>query len=152
MRLKEFFSEIYWRLVKINDTNQRIALGMGLGVFFGIIPGAGPIISLIFASLIRVNKASALIGCLATNTWISIVTALLAVKLGAFIFKIEWRVLLKDTNNLIQNFNFSDLFNLAVLKTLAPLFFGYLIIALIISLMAYLISLALIKQFRLKNR
>ncbi len=151
MWFKAFFSEIYKHLVKINDSNQKVALGIAVGVFFGIIPGAGLIISLLAASLLRVNKAAALLGCLVTNTWISLVTAILAVKIGAFIFKISWQELWQVSLNLIRNFNFSDFFNLAILRILTPVFTGYIIISFCFALVSYLISLAAIKQARQKK-
>lgn len=49
--IRESFRSIYLKLFQINDTPQRIALGVGLGVFTGIIPGAGPIAALFLAML-----------------------------------------------------------------------------------------------------
>jgi len=148
MQFKNFFSEIYKHLVKINDSNQRVAIGMGLGVFLGVLPGAGPIVSLILASIFRLNKAATLLGCLVTNTWISFVSALLAVQVGAFIFHLEWQKLWHDAKDLVQHFNFSGFFNLAVLKILAPVFVGYLIISFYFAFVTYLICLIALNKFR----
>ncbi|MDP2939028.1 MAG: DUF2062 domain-containing protein [Candidatus Omnitrophota bacterium] len=149
--VKHFFKDINQRLVKINDSNQRIALGAGLGVFLGIIPGAGPIISLILASILRINKAAALLGCLLTNTWISFVSAVLAVKIGAFIFQIDWQILWQNSKNAIENFKPLVFLNLAILKILAPIAVGYLVIGVFSGFSAYLISLLIIYGYR-KNK
>lgn len=148
IKFKPFFKNLYFKLVKIDDSNQRVSLGAGLGVFCGILPGAGPIVSLILASVFRVNKAAALLGCLITNSWISFVTAVLAVKIGAFIFHIEWQRLWWQTKDLVRNFNFSDFFNLTIWKILLPVFVGYLIIAICCFFLAYLFSLYMIYRFR----
>ncbi len=125
---------------------------MGLGVFLGIIPGAGPIISLILASALKLNKAAALLGCLATNTWISFISAAMAVKIGAYVFHLEWQKLWLDAKNLIQNLRISDLFNLTFSEILVPVLTGYLIIATCLALVAYLGSFLMITQYKKNHR
>ena len=39
---KAFFHVLYEKLVKIDDTPQRVALGFGVGIFIGNLPGVGP--------------------------------------------------------------------------------------------------------------
>ena len=84
------FNLFYERLFKINDSPQKIALGLGLGVFAGILPGTGPLAALFLAFIFRANRASALLGSLATNTWISFVTFVLAIKIGSAILEVSW--------------------------------------------------------------
>ncbi|PIR13657.1 MAG: hypothetical protein COV50_05635, partial [Flavobacteriales bacterium CG11_big_fil_rev_8_21_14_0_20_35_7] len=62
----------------MNDTPQRIALGLGLGSALGMLPGTGPLAALFLAVVFKVNRASAFLGSLATNIWLSLVTFLLA--------------------------------------------------------------------------
>src|SRR3989338_6840109 len=99
-KIKEW---LYQNLFKINDTPQKIALGLGLGVFAGIFPGTGPLASLFLAFICRANRASALIGSLLTNTWLSIVTFLLAIKLGALMFGIKWEEIQNNGTFLIKH-------------------------------------------------
>lgn len=148
MRLKKFFKEVYGKLARINDSNQKISLGFGLGVFLGLFPGTGPIISLILAAAFRVNKAAALLGCLLTNTWLSFVTAILAVKVGAAIFHLNWLGLWQEAKIFSTNFNFLFFLNSAVLKFFAPVLVGFLIIAFCAALIAYLTSFLILKSFR----
>lgn len=145
------FHQLYIKLFKINDSPQRVALGFGLGVFSGILPGAGPIASLFLALLFRANRASALIGSLLTNTWISILTFVLAAKAGSVIFGIKWQQLRKDWNLFLINFNWQALFKLSVLKVILPVMIGYLLIALCAGALVYMITGALIIQAKKKE-
>jgi hypothetical protein len=142
------FHSLYIKLFKINDSPQRIALGLGLGVFSGIFPGTGPIASLFLAFLFRANRASALIGSLLTNTWLSVLIFILSVKAGSVIFGIRWQQLRQDWNYLLINFNWRNLFKLSALKVILPVFIGYFVIALAIGLLVYLITLPVIIQAR----
>jgi len=67
-KFRGFFQLLYLKLIKINDTPQKIAFGFGLGVFSGIFPGTGPLAALFLALILRANRASALLGSLLTNT------------------------------------------------------------------------------------
>ena len=94
---------IYLKLFRMNDEPQKVAAGLGLGVFFGVMPGMGPLAALFFALVLRVNRAAALLGSILTNTWLSIPTFVLAVKAGSLITGIScrdinlgWRSLIKD--------------------------------------------------------
>ena len=139
---------LYLKLFKINDTPQKIALGLGLGVFAGIFPGTGPAASLFLAFIFRANRASALIGSLLTNTWVSLVTFLLAIKLGAVIFGIKWQEIHGNGASLIKHFSWLSLFRLSTLKVILPVMLGFILIAFCFGLLVYLISLALIIKVR----
>ncbi|MDD5669514.1 MAG: DUF2062 domain-containing protein, partial [Candidatus Omnitrophica bacterium] len=69
-KLARFFKFIYLKIFRINDTPRKIAFGFGLGVFLGILPGTGPVASVIVAAFLHANKAAALLGSLITNTWL----------------------------------------------------------------------------------
>lgn len=148
-RLLEF---LYLKLFKINDTPQKIALGLGLGVFAGIFPGTGPAASLFLAFIFRVNRASALIGSLLTNTWLSVVTFLLAIKLGAVIFGIQWQDIQNNGSSLIKHFNWINLFKLSTLKVFLPVMVGFIVVSFCFGLLVYLISLAVIIKVRGGNK
>jgi uncharacterized protein (DUF2062 family) len=125
-RIVKFFKYIYDKLFLINDTPQKIALGFGLGVFLGIIPGTGPLAALFCAMLLRVNRASSLLGSVLTNTWINIVTFLLAIKIGSAIMDIDWHAAQKKS-------------------LILPVVIGYLVIASCAAIVAYLITLLIFK-------
>lgn len=140
-RIKKFFNLLYIKLVKINDSPQKIALGLGLGVFSGILPGTGPLAALFLAFFLRANRASALIGSLLTNTWLSFVTFLLAIKLGSGLFGISWQQLYQDWSCFLKGFNWHVLFQLSILKIILPVIIGYLLIAFCLGLLVYLTAL-----------
>lgn len=149
---KRLLKFLYLKLFKINDTPQKIALGLGLGVFAGIFPGTGPAASLFLAFIFRVNRASALIGSLLTNTWLSVVTFLLAIKLGAVMFGIQWQDIQNNGTSLIKHFNWINLFKLSTLKVFLPVMVGFVLISFCFGLLVYLISLAVIIKVRGGNK
>lgn len=130
--LKKFIRKLYAELFLINDSAQKIALGVGLGVFTGILPGTGPLAALFLAFIFKANRASALLGSIATNTWFSLFTFILAFKIGSAIIKPAF-------------------FKTVILKTILPLAAGYLVIALCAGLLTYLITLILIITRLLKK-
>lgn len=139
---------IYIKLFKINDTPQRIALGTGLGVFSGIIPGTGPIAALFLALIFRANRAAALLGSLLTNTWLSIVTFLLSVKVGSVIMKVKWQDAQQDWIQFLKDFRWPNLFKFSALKIILPVIVGYFLVAFCLGLLIYLITLITITRIR----
>lgn len=147
-----FLKLIYIKLFRINDTPQKIALGLGLGVFLGILPGTGPIAALFLAFVLRVNRASALLGSLLTNTWLSIVTFMLSIKLGSVIMKLNWQDVHQGWRLYLKNFHWLDLFNLSVLKIILPVIIGYFVVSFCIGFLVYLIAGIIISRVKHKPR
>jgi uncharacterized protein (DUF2062 family) len=145
--IKKFFLKFF----AINDSPQKIALGAGLGVFLGIVPGTGLIAALFAASLLRANRAAALMGCLATNTWLSVVTFLLSIQVGSAILKLEGQAVLKSLTVKLQSFQFLDLFQASFLQVVLPLVIGYAIISFVLGAAVYavtLIALIIARRYR----
>lgn len=145
-RILRFFKAVYLKLFRVNDTPQKVALGLGIGVFTGIVPGMGPLAALFLALLFKVNRASALLGSLLTNTWLSLVTFILSVKIGSFVMQLRWHDVYDSWILFFKNFRFLDLFKISILKIMLPVFIGYCLVALFCSLVAYLITLLLLKN------
>ncbi|MFH1397166.1 MAG: DUF2062 domain-containing protein [Candidatus Omnitrophota bacterium] len=141
------------KIFRTNDTPQRIACGLGIGVFLGIMPGLGALAALIIASLLRVNKAAAILGALLTNTWTSLLTIFLSIKIGAVIMSLNWRDLYNQWYFLIKNFHWKALFQPTFLKIIFPVLIGYLVIAIVLGLVAHLITILILflKAERLKR-
>ncbi len=133
-----FIQLTYSKIFKINDSPQKIALGLGIGIFLGILPGTGPIAAVISASVLRINKASALLGSLLVNTWINIVTFVFAIKIGSAIIGVNWRQIYNKSLEIFSNFRYSSLLKLPVLKLILPTLIGYLIIAFFMGFLAYI--------------
>jgi len=68
-RAKRWLRYQYLRVIRQNDTPERIAGGLALGVAIGILPsfGAGVIIVLFLAGWVRLNRAAGVIGTLIMN-------------------------------------------------------------------------------------
>ena len=151
-RIIGFFKLIYVKLVKINDTPQKIAAGFGLGVFLGILPGTGPIAALLAASFLHINRAAAVSGSLLTNTWLSFLIFPLSVKLGAVIIGLDYRAVYREWFLFLKDFHWLALFNLAVLKVILPVILGYFLISLCLGFMLYLTILLILKQRKDENK
>jgi len=131
----EKINKLIQHLVGISDTPQKKALGFGVGVFLGILPGTGPIAAFVTASFLHLNRASALLGSLLTNTWLSFVTFIAAVKIGSYLLRVDWQQSLQYWRSG---------------KIILPVILGYLIIALFAGLIGYLTALIAIKLIRKK--
>lgn len=147
-----FLKTIFDKIFRINDSPQRIALGLGTGVFLGVLPAAGPIASVTLATLLRFNKASALLGCLLVNTWINIVTFIFAVKIGARLTQTNWQELYNNSIALFKDFHFSSFFKLSIIKLLYPLLLGYCVIGLGLGICAYIATLLVLNVKQKKRK
>lgn len=143
---KGYWQAAYFKLFGINDTPQKIALGLGLGVFLGTLPGTGPIAALIVASIFKLNRASALLGTLLTNTWLSVVSFVLSVKLGSAILGVRWQEVYNSWLIFFKDFHLWNLFKISLLKIVFPVLLGYLMVSLFVGVIAYLIALGLLKR------
>ena len=151
-KIKNFFRLLYEKLVLINDTPQKISLGLALGVSLGIIPGTGPIAAVTAAFVLRLNRMAALIGSLMVNTWLSIVTLILAVKLGAMIFAINWQELYRQWLLIFSQFQMRRLLESSFYEIILPTFVGYVIISLVCGILVYLVSILILRRIRHGNK
>lgn len=141
---------IYLKLIRINDSPLRISIGFAIGVFTGIMPGAGPLAALGLALIFRVNRAASLIGSLLTNTWLSIITLLLAVKTGAALTGLKEEEAFRGWANFLGHFQPSSIFKLSALKIIFPIIAGYVILGFGAGILAYVICIVILKLIRKK--
>lgn len=151
-KVKGFFRLIYLKLFRINDSPQKIALGAGLGVFSGILPGTGPIAAVCLAFIFRANRAAALLGSLITNTWLSFFIFLPAIKTGSFMLGLQWEEAHQQCLWIFANPRWRQLAGLSFLRFILPAIIGYLIIGFILGAVIYLITLAAMKISKEKKR
>ena len=151
-KLTRFLKLIYWKLFRIHDTPKKIAEGFGLGVFLGILPGAGPLAAVFCALLFKVNRASALLGSLLTNTWLSLVTFVLSIKIGSAILNMNLQAVKDEWSSIIHNFHWDDLIKVSFLKIVAPVALGYCVIGVCAGVTAYGLALLLMKWRRHENK
>ena len=150
-RLKGFLYAIYLKLFKINDTPQKVAFGLGIGVFCGIMPGVGPLVALFLAFILRANRASALIGTLVTNTWLSVVTFVLSIKVGSAILKTDWHSVYGSARLLLKDFHWANLFKISFLRLGLPIALGYIALALFLGIGTYLAALLILNLRKAKQ-
>lgn len=151
-RAVSYFSGLLKKLFVIDDTPRKIALGLGIGVFLGIMPGTGPIAALVVAAFLRANKASALIGALLTNTWFSLVVLVFSAKIGARILAIDWQTIYADWQRAFQPFAWKNLFQPAFLKIFLAISLGYLVLSLCLAVIVYIAAFFAFKAYqRRKN-
>jgi hypothetical protein len=136
---------LYQEIFKIDDSPQKIALGLSIGIFTGVFPGIGPMVALFLAFLFRANRAAALFGSLLTNTWISFIVFIFAIRLGAHIFDISWRTTREEWNYFLRMMHWEELFKVSFYKAILPTLLGYLIIAIILAALTYLLAILLLK-------
>lgn len=146
--MKKLISKIFL----IDDSPQKIALGFGVGVLAGILPGTGPLAALFLAWLLRLNRPAALAAGIIFNTWINVLTFIIAIKIGSAIMGLRWEAVYAQAQAVFQDFHWADFLKTAVLKIIAPLILGYFIIAVFMALTAYLIVLIILKLIRKKAK
>lgn len=150
-RIGRFFKALYLKLFRINDTPQRIAIGLGLGVFCGVLPGTGPIAALALSFAFRVNRAAALLGSILTNTWISIPVFLLSLQAAAAIFGVSYHDLHNQWTLLLKDFHWKSLLDLGIYNVLGPILVGYAAVSLVIAIIAYMITLIVVEYANRKK-
>lgn len=144
-KIKSAFRRVYHNLFLINDSPQRVALGFGIGVFTGMLPGMGPVASVVLAAAARANKAAAFAASILTNTWISLIALAMATKIGGWIFRIPWETIRDDWRALLDDFQWSAFFSEAFYSIVLPIAVGYVIISIAAFIAAYLIALSILK-------
>ncbi len=143
---------LYLRLFRINDAPHKIAIGFGIGVFLGIMPGMGPVAALVIATLSRTNRAAALLGVILTNTWLSFLIFVLSVKTGALMMGLQWQTLLQQWRALLHDFHWNSLFQVSVLHTVAPIALGYFVWSALLAIGAYLVCYAALRAYRAQKK
>lgn len=150
--LKRLLKFVYIKLARINDSPQRIALGLGAGVALGILPGTGPIAALCVAWLFRINRLAALLGSLLTNTWLSIVTFLISVKIGSAITRLKWQEVYDAWLVFLRNLSWSNFFKLPLFKVIMPVMLGYFVVALGAGFVVYFITIIVLTGVKRENK
>lgn len=152
IKIKRLAKLVYLKLFRINDSPLKIALGFGLGVFIGVMPGVGPAIALVLAFLLRVNRASALLGSVLFNTWIGLTAFFFAAKIGSIVTGSSYADICDGWNALIKSFKWEKLFEVSIYNILIPIGIGFLIISSVIAAVATVIVYAIARQIRMQKR
>ena len=135
-------------LLGINDSTQRIALGAGLGLFLGVLPGTGAIAALVVAFIFKLNKAAALAGAVAVNTWINIVAFPLALAAGALVFGMEPPRIAGEWIAATNPFVWSTFLTFILHRAILALFTGYALLGLIMGGIGYTLVYYILRKAR----
>lgn len=152
MDIKGFFKSIYQKVVLIDDSPHKIAGGFALGVFLGILPGLGPIASVALAYPLRVNKAAALAGSLLTNSWFSVLTFAVALKVGSFLTGTDWHKIYTDAKALVEHFQWQKFFDGSSVPILKSLLAGYAAVGAVSGVIVYFIVLMIVVAYRKRKK
>lgn len=144
VRVKRRARLIYLRIMRLDDPPERIARGAAIGVFMGIFPtfGAGTILSLGAAFILRANKAAAVIGSLIMNPFTSPFFWTLSVIVGSLLLREDYRAVL--TNFKGGHFH--------ILKGAGAVSMVFLVGNLVVSTAFTLASYYLVKFFIIRHR
>ncbi|MDO8446948.1 MAG: DUF2062 domain-containing protein [Deltaproteobacteria bacterium] len=136
------------RLLRINDTPEKIAKGAALGVFLGIYPtfGLGLILAWVGSAVMGWNKAASILGSLIMNPLTTPFFWTLSAFTGGFIFN-------KDSRLLYEEIKVGELFaNGGVLGTLKTSALMYLVGNTIIAVLFSGITYFIVKDAVIKHR
>ncbi|MCX5713595.1 MAG: DUF2062 domain-containing protein [Candidatus Omnitrophica bacterium] len=139
------------RLLRINDSTHRVAFGLGVGVFLGVMPGLGVIAALVFAAIFRLNKVATVLGALITNTWLSVATFLLSIRLGSAIMNLRWQDVYNGWGGVFKHFSWKLLFKASFLDIFLPVILGYFLVSLTCGFIAYLVTFFWLSHLRKKK-
>ena len=140
-KIKQWAVGLYGRFVLMDDSQQRIAVGFGVGVFLGILPGTGPLAALAVSWLLRLNKAATVLGAVLTNTWLSFVTFAVALKIGSRLTGSDWLDIKEHAKHLSEHFSWGTLWDVSLAHVLKPLLLGYAAVGLLCGLAGYVLVL-----------
>jgi uncharacterized protein len=147
------------KLLQIDDTPERTALAFSIGIFLGFSPflGLHTLTGLAIAFLFRLNRVAVLLGVWTNTPWWLVPYYTVATWLGMWVvpFRIDWATL-KGVFELGKERGFlsSDFWVLITSQwgLLGSFVTGSLILALLLSLIAYPLSLRGIKFYRFHKR
>ena len=149
-QIKRLAKLAYLKLFRINDSPLKIALGFGLGAFVGVMPGIGPVIALLLAFLFRVNRASAFLGSILFNTWVSFIALVFSIKVGAAVMGRNYNDVYAAWTGIFKGFKWEKLLEVSVYDVLLPMGVGYLIVSLVFAVVAGVVVYMIV--LRIRNR
>ena len=138
----------YLRVLRLNDTPEKVAGGLSLGVVLGILPtfGLGIIMAVFLAGLFRVNRASSIIGTLVMNPWTTPFFWALSFLTGSFVLGDDPRTTLAVMKSLKDH---SNLWKTIVGRELIlPYAVGNVIITVGAAATAYVAALYLVRGYK----
>ena len=147
-RLKRWVRYQYIKLVRLDDSPEKIAKGFALGVVLGILPtfGLGVVAAIILAGYLKINKVSAVIGTFIMNPWTSPFFWALSYLAGSLLLGNN----LQETVALIKSLKtHEDVWkNLLAQRLLLPYIIGDIIITVGAAATSYIACLYAVKAYK----
>ncbi len=141
---KTSFEKLYRKIVGINDSPQKIARGVAIGIFWGIMPtfGLAIIFSVPTAILLRANKFSSILSSLISNPLTTPFFLGFGYKIGEYI--------LNSPKDNIPSLSWEIIKTEYLWEISKSLLIGTTILATTIALSAYVVILKIIQKHRRK--
>lgn len=141
------------QLLHTHDTPERTAAAYALGVFFGFSPllGFHTLLGLVFAFALNLNRVAVLLGIYSNLPWILPAYYSLVTVMGAAILRVPIQPrLLRNLSTALADWSWTDFrHTLHALMPLAKAYaLGSTIGAIVLSLIAYRVSLAMVVAHR----
>jgi uncharacterized protein (DUF2062 family) len=141
-RARRWGRYIYLRLVRQNDEPDKVAKGVGLGVFLGIFPtfGVGAILAVLIATWVKWNRASAALGTLIMNPFFNPFFVSLSVVAGNLVVPPRFRIT-------VESFRGGRLWT-GFFHAVPVYLLGNILVSTIFALLAYELTLGAVKAYR----
>jgi uncharacterized protein len=150
--------ELMRKLLHVEDTPERTALAFSIGVFLGFSPflGLHTLAAIGIAFLFRLNRLALLLGAWTNTPWWIVPYYTLATWVGTKVMRVRIEGgILKEIFKIgvDQGFMRSDFWSRVASQwgLLASFLVGSLILAALFSLLAYPLSLKLIRMYRIRR-
>lgn len=147
--MKENIKNLIRKVIGIEDTPHKIAFGFAIGVFWGVFPtvGIGTILSIIFASLFRVNRVSAIAGSLFGLPIFSLIYTVISLVIGGLILGENWSdIMLLITEVREKGWRHIMRYGITIYSV------GIIILSLLLSFIAYIFILYIVKIYKQKKK
>ncbi len=141
-RARRWGRYIYLRLVRQNDAPDKVAKGVGLGVFIGIFPtfGVGTILAIFIASWAKWNRASAVLGTFIMNPLFNPFFVSLSVVTGNFFVPAGSRIT-------VEMFRNGKLWH-GFLHAIPTYLLGNFLISTLFATLAYWLTLGAVREYQ----
>lgn len=141
-RVRRWGRYIYLRLVRQNDEPEKVAKGVGLGVFIGIFPtfGVGTILAILIASWAKWNRASAVLGTFIMNPLFNPFFVSLSVVTGNLFVPAGSRIT-------VEMFRNGKLWH-GFLHAIPTYIVGNFLVSTAFAMLAYWLTLGAIREYR----
>jgi uncharacterized protein (DUF2062 family) len=141
-RARRWGRYIYLRLVRQNDEPDKVAKGVGLGVFLGIFPtfGVGTILAVLIATWVKWNRASSVLGTFIMNPFFNPFFMSLSVLTGNLLVPSRFRIT-------VESFRGGRLWS-GFFHAVPVYLLGNILVSTVFAVLAYWLTLGAVKAYQ----